>query len=37
MKHRKAKGDIQTGRQRWDKGVEGYLLTVHAVSGVKGT
>ena len=38
MKHRNSYGDIQTRvlTLSWDKGVEGYLLTVHAVSGVKG-
>jgi hypothetical protein len=38
MKHRNSYGDIQTrvSHLLWDKGVEGYLLTVHAVSGVKG-
>jgi hypothetical protein len=36
MKHRKTYGDIQTrvSALSWDKGVEGYLLTVHVVSGV---
>jgi hypothetical protein len=38
MKHRNSQYDIQTGvlNLSWDKGVEGFLLTVHAVSGVKG-
>jgi hypothetical protein len=37
MKHRKLSGDIQTGASvlSRDKGVEGYLFTVHAVSGVQ--
>ena len=36
-KHRKLLGDIQTGASvlSRDKGVEGDLLTVHAVSGVQ--
>jgi hypothetical protein len=37
MKHRNSNDDIQTRvcYLPWDKGVEGYLFTVHAVSGVK--
>jgi hypothetical protein len=37
MKHRNSYNDIQTrvSNPSWDKGVEGSLLTVHAVSGVK--
>jgi hypothetical protein len=37
MKHRNSNDDIQTRALNlsWDKGVEGDLPTVHAVSGVK--
>jgi hypothetical protein len=37
MKHRNSNDDIQTRvlNLSWDKGVEGDLLTVHAMSGVK--
>jgi hypothetical protein len=37
MKHRNSYGDIQTRASTLprDKGVEGYLFTVHKVSGVK--
>ena len=37
MKHRNQLGDIQTrvSEMSWDKGVEGYLSTVRAVSGVQ--